>query len=390
MKENEQELKTYREAVYKIKNAILQSRFKSANLTNIELLSLYYSVGRFISDNTRSGMWGTGAIETISAQLQGEIPGLHGFSPSNIKNMRIFFEEWSPQLELNRQSTAEIADNTASVKIRQSTSNLTDEKNIALDRQLPTAELEEIKALAFCRVSFTHHREIIRTCKTTDERWYYILRCANEFWSVSALKNHLRSNDYASFGNIPNNFSLTIPDGQTALNAVRSFKDEYLLDFIDIKDSDDYKERDVENALVAEIKNFIMTMGDGFCFIGNQYRLLVDEEEFFVDMLLFNRNLDCLVALELKKDKFRPSDLGQLSFYLSALDKYVKKPNENKSIGILLCEEMNRTVVELAVQDYDKPMGVATYRLGTEIPEPYTSLIPVIDGVQKILLENEN
>ena len=131
-------------------------------------------------------------------------------------------------------------------------------------------------------------------------------------------------------------------------------------------------------------------MGDGFCFIGNQYRLLVDEEEFFIDMLLFNRNLNCLVALELKNDKFRPSDLGQLSFYLSALDKYVRKPNENRTIGILMCEEMNRTVVELAVQDYDKSMGVATYRLGTEIPEPYTSLIPVIDGVQKIILENEN
>jgi len=374
MNENKQELITYKEAVQKIKNAILQSRFKSANLTNRELLSLYYSVGRYISANTRSGMWGTGAIETISAQLQGEIPGLHGFSSSNIKNMRIFFEEWSPLLESNRQLTAD----------------LSDENNTAIIRQLPTSELEEVKAMAFCRVSFTHHREIIRTCKTADERWYYILRCANDFWSVTALKNHLHSDDYASFGNIPNNFSLTIPDGQTALTAVRSFKDEYLLDFIDIKDTDDYEERDVENSLVAEIKKFIMTMGDGFCFIGNQYRLLVDEEEFFVDMLLFNRNLDCLVALELKKDKFRPSDLGQLSFYLSALDKYVRKPNENKTIGILLCEEMNRTVVELAVQDYDKPMGVATYRLGTEIPEPYTSLIPVIDGVQKILLENEN
>ena len=212
------------------------------------------------------------------------------------------------------------------------------------------------------------------------------MRCADEFWTVANLKNHLRANDFIAFGSLPNNFKLTIPNEHAI--ATRSFKDEYLLDFIDIKESDDYKERDVENAIVAEIKKFIMTVGDGFCFIGNQYRLLVDEEEFFVDMLLFNRNLQCLVAFELKKDKFRPADLGQLSFYLSALDKYVRKPNENKSIGILLCQEMNRPVVELAVQDYDKPMGVATYRLGTDIPEPYTALIPVIDGVQQILLEN--
>jgi len=373
MKNNEQDLTTYREAVHKIKIAILESRFKTANLTNRELLSLYYNVGRFISANTRSGMWGTSAIDVISAQLQGEIPGLHGFSPSNMKNMRIFFEEWASQLEPNRQLTAD----------------LSDKNEIALNQQLPTADLEELKIMAFCRVGFTHHREILRKCETADERWYYIVRCANEFWSVSALKSHLRSNDYASFGNIPNNFSLTIPDSQTAAIATRSFRDEYLLDFVNIKEPDDYDERDVENALVAEIKKFIMTKGDGFCFIGNQYRLLVDEEEFFVDMLLFNRNLDCLVALELKKDKFRPADLGQLSFYLSALDKYVRKPNENKTIGILLCQEMNRTVVELAVQDYDKPMGVATYRLDTNIPEPYSSLIPVIDGVQKILLGSE-
>jgi hypothetical protein len=106
-------------------------------------------------------------------------------------------------------------------------------------------------------------------------------------------------------------------------------------------------------------------------------------------LLFFNRNLDCLIAFELKKDKFRPADLGQLSFYLSALDKYVRKPNENNSIGILLCQEMNRTVVEIAVRDYDKPLGVATYRLGTGIPDPYKSLIPLIDGVQQIISEGE-
>jgi predicted nuclease of restriction endonuclease-like (RecB) superfamily len=251
-----------------------------------------------------------------------------------------------------------------------------------------TADLSETKMLAFRRVGFTHHREILRKCDNADERWYYILRCANEFWSVANLKNHLLTDDFTAYGSLPNNFALTIPDDKTAAVAVRSFRDEYLLDYIDIKEPDAYDEGDVENAIVAQIRKFIMTMGEGFCYISNQYRLLVDEEEFFVDLLFFERNLQCLVAFELKKDKFRPADLGQLSFYLTALDKYVRKPNENKSIGILLCEEMNKTVVELAVQDYDKPLGVATYRLGNKIPEPYTSLIPVIDGVQQILSGN--
>ena len=371
------EIASYRDAVKKIKNAILQSRYRTAQSANSELLNLYYGVGGYISSNTRDGQWGTGAIEAISRQLQGEIPGLHGFSPSNMKNMRIFFEYWQSDLEPNRQSvTADLSNDKIA------------ENNFIIIRQLPTAELEESKKAAFYRVGFTHHREILRKCKTSDERWYYILRCANEFWSVQTLKDHLRADVYASFGNMPNNFLLTIPDAQTAAIAVRSFRDEYLIDYVDIKEPDDYDERDVENAVVAEIKKFIMSAGDGFCFIGNQHRILVDDEEFFIDMLLFNRNLQCLVAFELKKDKFRPADLGQLSFYLSALDKYVRKPNENKSIGILLCREMNRTVVELAVQDYDKPMGVATYRLGADIPAAYASLIPVIDGVQQILLES--
>jgi predicted nuclease of restriction endonuclease-like (RecB) superfamily len=369
-------LLAYREAARIIKNAILQSRYRAAANSNTELLNLYYGVGEYISANTRSGKWGTGAIEAISEQLQGEIPGLHGFSPTNIKNMRIFFEQWATELEPNRQMPS--AD-----------FNEADESNMSLViRQTLSAELEDSKFFAFCRVGFSHHREILRKCKTSDERWYYIMRCANEFWSYRTLKDRLSAGDFSSYGSMPNNFILTLPDEQTAAIAARSFRDEYLLDFTDIKESDDYDERDVENAIAANVKKFIMTAGDGFCFIGNQYRLLVDEEEFFVDMLFFNRDLHCLIAFELKKDKFRPSDLGQLSFYLSALDKYVRKPDENKTIGILLCQEMNRTVVELAVQDYDKPMGVATYRLGTGIPEPYKKLIPLIDGVQQIILEN--
>lgn len=369
------ELMTYRDAVKAIKSAILQSRYKSAENSNAEFLRLCYNIGAYISENTRTGKWGAKAIETISSQLQGELPGLRGYSPSNMKNMRMFYEQWVSELEPNRQLP---------------TANLIEKRNIDLIRQLPTAELGENEMSAFRRIGFTHHREILRKCETVDERWYYIFRCANEFWTVELLESHIRANDYTAYGGLPNNFALTIPDEKSASIAVNSFKDEYLIDYIDIKTSDDYDERDVENAIVDEVKKFIMSTGDGFCFIGNQHRFLVGEDEFFIDLLCFNRELKCLVAFELKRDKFRPADLGQLSFYLSALDKYARKPGENKSIGILLCQKMNKTVVELAVQDYKKPMGVATYSLGVDIPEPYTSLIPLINGVEQILLESED
>jgi predicted nuclease of restriction endonuclease-like (RecB) superfamily len=199
---------------------------------------------------------------------------------------------------------------------------------------------------------------------------------------------HLKADDFHNLGNLPNNFSLTIPDTKIASKAVRSFRDEYLLNCINVNDPDDYDEQDVEAEIVANIKKIIMTFGDGFCFIGDQYRIIVEDEESFVDLLFFNRDLQCLVAVELKRNRVEPADLGQLNYYLSALDRYDKRPDENKSIGIILCKEMNKTKVELAVQDFGKPTGIATYTIGNEIPAQYRSLIPVIDGIQQILENN--
>ncbi len=179
-----------------------------------------------------------------------------------------------------------------------------------------------------------------------------------------------------------------MPDEKHTARAVRAFKDEYLLDFINIEDpddEDDVDERVLEHALVTEIRKFIQSLGTDFCFIGNQYRLIVGGEESFVDMLFYHRSLRTLVAIELKRGKFKPAYLGQLNFYLSALDEHEKHPDENQSIGLLLCKEANRTVVELAVRDFNKPMGVAVYRTKNDIPEPYQTLIPLMDGVRQIL-----
>jgi predicted nuclease of restriction endonuclease-like (RecB) superfamily len=366
------ELTKYRDAVLAIKNAILQSRYQAARLANKEQLALYYGIGRYVSENTRSGKWGSGAIENISARLQAEMPGLRGFSATNIRYMRIFYEEWSaiflpihhlPSDELESISPAQF-------------------------RQLASGEIESANMDAFMSVGFTHHREILINCKPVEERWYYIRRCASEYWSVEALKSHLRANDFQHSGALPNNFVLTIPDAKLANRAVRSFKDEYLLDYINIEDDDDHEtsdERVLNKEIVANIQKFIMTFGDGFCFIGSEKRLIVGEQEFFIDLLFYSRNLNCLIAVELKRGVFKPAYLGQLNFYLSAMDKYLKKPHENKSIGLLLCKDINKSVVELAVQDYKKPMGVAVYRTAQDIPTEYKSLEPIIDGVQEIL-----
>ena len=342
----------YIEAVKTIKEAILRSQYRAATSVNKEQLSLYYGIGRYVSKNSRIGFWGKGAIEQISSLLQKELPGLRGFSTSNIKNMRVFYEEWEPVL--NRQPLA-----------------------------------DEFNWSDFFSIGFSHHTEIISKAKTLEARLFYIHECAIRYWSKYTLRDYLKADLYSHRGTLPNNFAQTLPDTKQALKAVCSFKDEYLLDFINVEELDeqeeDLDEKIVEKSIVANVKKFIMTFGQDFSFMGNQYRVEVAGEEMFIDLLFFNRELNSLVAVELKSGKFRSSYLGQLNTYLSALDSYVRKPHENPSIGIILCREMNQTFVEFAVRDYNKPMGVATYRTSKDMPERLRNALPDIEELRKLL-----
>lgn len=373
------------EAVKNIKNAILQSRYVAARMANTELLKLYYSVGEYISANTRGkDKWGTGAIEEISRQLSKELPGLRGFSARNIKNMRIFFEEWHENMNW-QLSTAERS--VLSYEDVQNTFGVNDQ-----NRQLTTADFEGNKpsnfSKTFVSVGFTHHIEILSHCKSLDERVFYIEKCAQNFWSVETLKLHLKADDFKHFGSMPNNFALTMPNNQQVAKAVTMFKDEYLLDFINIDEEQDeacIDERVLESAIVQNIKQFIQRLGTDFCFIENQHRVVEDGEEFFVDLLFYNRTLQALVAIELKRGKFKPAYLGQLDFYLKLLDKYERHETENPSIGIILCKEAKNSIVELAVRDYSNPMGVTTYSLNGDVPDKYAALKPIAEIADNLL-----
>ena len=184
---------------------------------------------------------------------------------------------------------------------------------------------------------------------------------------------------------MPNNFALTITNPELRQRALNSFKDEYFLDFVNIEDPDEMDERVLEQQIVRNIKNFIMALGRDFSFVGNQYRLVVDEKEYFIDLLFFNRRLQSLVAIELKRGDFKPEYAGKLNFYLSALDEYVKLPNENPSIGIILCKDKNSKTVEFAFRDINKPMGVASYKTSSELPREYRGILPDPDELRKLM-----
>ena len=374
------ELQTYTEAVKVIKEAILRSQYRAASSANKEQLSLYYGIGSYVSKNSREGFWGKGAIETISQQLQKELPGLRGFSATNIKNMRSFYEEWSPVI--NRQPVAD--ENKTPTAVGDSALN---EQMLLMEIRQPMAD--EFNWSDFVAIGFSHHVEIIAKAKSLEARLFYIHESATRFWNKYTLRDYLKADLYNHQGMLPNNFATTLSNTKQVLKAVNAFKDEYLLDFINVEEldtqDDDLNERVLERSIVDNIKRFILTFGQDFIFVGNQYRLEVSGEEMFVDLLFFNRELNSLVAVELKSGKFRSSYLGQLSTYLSALDVCVKKPHENPAIGILLCRDMNQSFVEFAIRDYDKPMGVATYRATKDMPERLRNALPDIEELKQLI-----
>lgn len=366
----------YNQAIQAIKCAILQSRFRAVALVNRELLSLYFGIGKFISENSRNHFWGTNAIETISVKLQQELPGLRGFSPVNIKRMRLFFEEWEKYLQnAYNQNTV----------IRPSVPDEIQTDLLLVNRPLITDDLFNINFDHFLSIGFTHHYEILVKAKTPVERLFYIQNCATEFWSVEKLKYNLKASLFQKQGSLPNNFEKTIQNPNLQKQTLQSFKDEYLLDFINIEDPDELDERLLENEIVLHIKKFIMALGSDFSFLGNQYRLEVDEKEYFIDLLFYNRRIQCLVAVELKRGEFKPEYAGKLNFYLSALDEYIKLPHENPTIGIILCKSQSKKIVEFAFRDTSKPMGVSTYLLATQLPEQYRDILPDAETLKKLL-----
>ena len=301
-----------------------------------------------------------------------------------MKNMRIFYEAWSPK-EIRQPLADELKHPVEKQEEHLQATEI-------VIRQPVADELGDNDATAFMAISFTNHMEIIYACKDFDERLFYIRKCATEFWSKRVLQQHLKANDFATQGKAVNNFSLTMPDAKQMSRAVQAFKSEYLLDFVNIVDAADDEETLDEPEwmmeMVSKIRRFIQALGPDFCFMDVKKRFIVEGEEFFADLVFFHRELKCMVAVELKRGKFKPAYLGQLEFYLACLDRYVKREDENSSIGLLLCHEMNRSVVELTIGRHNTPLGVATYRTAEDVPDEYQSLRPLLDGAQRLLNEH--
>ena len=388
------EIITLSQAVETIKTAILQSQARAARNVSANQLALYFSVGGYISLNTRQQQWGSGAIKSISETLQKELPGLQGFSAESINKMRRFYEEWSAivfQSPLATKNENAIQQPMAGeIQSPVATQLQLTPSRLDFSREVFDVEM----AHDFLSISFTHHMEILFKTNTLEQRLFYIQKSAEFNWNKYELRDQLKKDLYGHQSLMPNNFLKSLPKHSQALKAIEMFKDEYLLDYINVeqlnvRDKSDVDEKIVEQEIIHNVKNFIMMFGHDFTFVGNQYHLEKFGENEFIDLLFYNRELACLVAVELKKGKFKPSYLGQLQSYLQILDTDIRKPNENPSIGIILCREANKAYVEFVIQNYDNPMGVATYKTAADMPEKLRKALPDEKQLKELLSGDE-
>lgn len=401
----EKSIITYKPAAETIKAAILQGQYEAAKGVNRIQLAVYFGIGKYISLNTRYCVWGAGALKAISQILRKELPGLRGYSETQMKEMRLFYEAWTILDPNSSVATDEIQTNdyqeitistSANVELKTTNSSVTTDElqsgNYKIDiyHSIQIPNLADFPVEDFFKVPFTHHTKIRAGAKSLEARYYYIHRTAEENLSAKVLENLIKDDAYGHRDTMPSNFTQTIPDNKLARKAVMMFKDSYLLDFINVeqigeREAIDVDERVVEQQIVQNIKQFIMTFGRDFAFIGNQYHLEIYGVEHFPDLLFFNRELNAMICIELKIGEFKTSYLGQLMSYLSILDAKVKKAHENPSIGIVLCKEANREYVEFVIRDYSKPMGVATYTTTSDMPDELRKALPDIEELKKLL-----
>jgi predicted nuclease of restriction endonuclease-like (RecB) superfamily len=324
-----------------VKTRIHQAQQRAARAVNQELVGLYWHIGHDIAARQQRAGWGAKVIERLSHDLRTAFPEMQGFSPRNLKYMRAFAEAW-PEVEFVQQVVA----------------------------QLP----------------WGHVCVLIDRLDSLEARNWYVAQAVQHGWSRRVLGTQLDTKARERSGKAISNFDLHLPKPQSDL-AKESLKDPYRLDFLGL--GAEAHEREIESALVRHVTEFLLELGAGFAFVGRQVHVEVGGEDFFIDLLFYHLKLRCYVVVELKADKFKPEHIGQLGFYLTAVDRQVKSEHDGKTIGLLLCKNKNQVVAEYALQDSTKPMGVAEYQLIESLPENLQTGLPSIAQIERELAGDE-
>ncbi|MBO1063468.1 MULTISPECIES: PDDEXK nuclease domain-containing protein [Nostocales] len=327
----------YRHLLMEVQQRIRAAQYDALKAVNREMINLYWDIGKMIVSRQQNVNWGKSVVEELAKDLQAEFPGISGFSTRNIWRMRDFYLTYHSQ---------------------------------------------EILPPMVAEIGWTHNIVILEKCKDDLEREFYIKMTRKFGWTKNVLVHQIENQTYQKTLLNQTNFDQTVPT-EIRNQLKLAVKDEYTFDFLEL--ADEHSERQLEQAILTRVEPFLQEMGGLFAFIGSQYRLEVDDEEYFIDILLYHRRLKCLVAIELKIGKFLPEYVGKMQFYLSVLDNTVKLPDENPSIGIILCKSKQRTIVEYALKDSNKPIGVSTYQIVSTVPQELKNQLPDPEQVAKLL-----
>ncbi len=320
-----------------LKNRIHSAQQRAALAVNRELVVLYWQIGRDILARQAEQGWGAKVIERLAHDLRTAFPEMKGFSPRNLKYMRAFAEAW-PEAKFVQQAVAQIP--------------------------------------------WGHNLVLLDRLSTEAERRWYAAKSIEHNWSRNVLAMQIETRLLERSGTAVTNFPASLPKPQSDL-AHESLKDPYRFDFLGL--TNEAQERDIEHALVKHVTEFLLELGAGFAFVGRQVLLDVGGDEFFIDLLFYHLKLRCYVVIELKAGKFKPEHLGQLGFYLTAVDRQVKSEQDNPTIGLLLCKSKNKVVAEYALGDKTQPMGIAEYKLLESLPEDLQTSLPSIEQIEREL-----
>lgn len=320
-----------------IKQRIRTAQYEALKSVNKEMIQLYWDIGKMIVERQEKEGWGKAVVETLARDLQKEFLGMQGYSVQNLWYMRQFYMEYRSH--------------------------------------------EKLQPLVG-EISWSKHLVIIGKCKDSLEREFYIRMTRKFGWTKKVLIHQIENKAYEKTLLNQTNFAKTLPD-EVKNQAKLAVKDEYTFDFLEL--GEDHSEMELERELIARINRFLVEMGGAFAFLGNQFRLEINGNEFFIDLHLYHRRLKCLVAIELKIGEFKPEFAGKMQFYLAALDDLVKMPDENPSIGIILCKEKDRTIVEYTLRESKKPIGVAKYRVIVRLPKELKGELPTPEDIRKLL-----
>jgi predicted nuclease of restriction endonuclease-like (RecB) superfamily len=331
--------KGYADILSFISSKIKSAQARAMSAVNRELVEVYRDIGRIIQEQQESGEWGDAVVKTLAADLQKIFPGMRGFSCRNLYTMRDLHSSY-----------------------------VGDEKLQTLSAQ----------------ISWSHNVAILSKCKDTIEREFYMRMAKKNGWTYRVLIHHIEGGTFEKTMVAQSNFKKNLPTNLHP-EAILVAKDEYALDFLGL--ADEHSEHELEKAIVKNIEAFLREVGTSISFLGSQYRIEMEGQEFFIDLLFYHRRLKSLIAVELKVSEFAPEHVGKMQFYLAVLDDKVRLEGENPSIGIILCKSKKRTVVEYALKDANKPINVASYHLVKTLPKELKKELPSLEQMEK-LLEN--